>query len=40
MSWKREIRRGKKSGLLVCSRLSSGCNTNSNKIDERIREKR
>jgi hypothetical protein len=30
----------KKSELLVCSRLSAGFNINSNKIGERIREKR
>jgi hypothetical protein len=36
MSWSRE----KKNGLLVCSQLSTGYNMDSNKIDERIREKR
>jgi hypothetical protein len=40
MSWKREMRREKKSGMSVCSRLSVGYNRNSNKIGERIREKR
>jgi hypothetical protein len=40
ISWTRERRREKKSGLRVCSQLSAGCNTDSNKIGERIRENR
>jgi hypothetical protein len=39
MNW-RESRREKKRMMLVYSQLSTGYNTDSNKIDERMREKR
>jgi hypothetical protein len=35
MSWKRK-RREKKNMRLVCNQVLAVCNTNSNKIDERI----
>jgi hypothetical protein len=39
ISWIREGRREKKNELLIYSRLSAGYNINSNKFDERMREK-